>query len=182
MNKPNNRRVQITKKMLKESLLELLEQTDISNISVRSLCEAANVNRSTFYKHYASQYEVFDEMQNDFLLQIEQCFQPDDAKNASYQEALMKKLSYMKENLPLCKILIGNNVAADFRTQLLNVPYIRQEIAHDICKGTKAEAKYRKEFIISGCYSIIVRWIEENCTESPAQLSSIIYNILQPYI
>lgn len=178
MNKTNNRRVQVTKRMLKETLLELLEQTDISSISVRTLCEKANVNRSTFYKHYTSQYEIYEEMQHDFLFQIEQCFQKSNGESLSSQETLVKKLAYLKENLRLCKVLIGNNTASDFQVQLLNVPHIRQEVDFDIRKGDEAEIKYKKEFIISGCFSIIVRWMNDNCPESPEQLSSIILNLL----
>lgn len=177
MNKPNNRRVQITKRMLKESLLEMLEQTNISNISVRSLCEEANVNRSTFYKHYTSQYDVFNEMQNDFLLQIEQCFQQNNEEGFSYQDTLTKKLAYMKENMRLCKVLIGKNVASNFKQQLLNIPYIKQELSLNICKGSEAEMKYKKEFIISGSYHIIVRWLNDSCPEAPEQVSAIILDI-----
>lgn len=182
MNKTNNRRVQMTKRILKETLLELLEKTDISRISVRTLCEGANVNRSTFYKHYSSQYEIYDEMQQDFLLQIEKCFQCSNGERLSYEEALIKKLTYMKENLRLCKILIGNHTASDFQTQLLNVPYIQQEMAADFCRGNETEIKYKKEFIISGCFRIIVRWIDDNCPESPEQLSSIILGLLNNVI
>ena len=177
MNKPNNRRVQITKRMLKESLLEMLEHTSISNISVRSLCEEADVNRSTFYKHYTSQYEVFDEMQNDFLLQIEQCFQQNNGERPSYQETLTKKLTYMKENIRLCKVLIGKNAVSNFKQHLLNIPYIKQELSLNICKGSEEEIKYKKEFIISGSYHIIVRWLNDNCPETPEQVSAIILDI-----
>ncbi len=61
----------MTKKILKNSLLELLEQQDIQKISIRSLCELADLNRSTFYKYYGSQYDLLKEMENDLLNQIE---------------------------------------------------------------------------------------------------------------
>ena len=43
-----NHRVLTTKRIMKEALLELLERKALANISVTALCEAADVNRSTF--------------------------------------------------------------------------------------------------------------------------------------
>ena len=49
MEKQNeNRRVRMTKHLMKDALLELLDRTDLSGISVTAVCEAADVNRSTF--------------------------------------------------------------------------------------------------------------------------------------
>lgn len=61
--KKENRRTQMTKRMLKDSLLELLEHQDIQKISIRALCELADINRSTFYKYYASQYDLLKDME-----------------------------------------------------------------------------------------------------------------------
>src|SRR5699024_5578943 len=47
-----DRRKQYTRKVLKESLIELLKNKPIATISVKALCEKADINRSTFYAHY----------------------------------------------------------------------------------------------------------------------------------
>ena len=47
-----DRRVEMTKRLLKKSLIELLKNESIEKISIRNLCQNADVNRSTFYKHY----------------------------------------------------------------------------------------------------------------------------------
>ncbi len=56
--KREDRRTQMTKRMLRDNLLELLEHQNIQKISVRALCEQADINRSTFYKYYKSQYDL----------------------------------------------------------------------------------------------------------------------------
>ena len=47
-----DRRVKYTKKVIKDTFLSLLEEKDITNISVKELCEVADVNRGTFYRYY----------------------------------------------------------------------------------------------------------------------------------
>ena len=47
--KHESRRVRITKRLMKEALLELLEENELVNISVTAICKTADVHRSTFY-------------------------------------------------------------------------------------------------------------------------------------
>jgi hypothetical protein len=46
-----DRRVRLTKQIIKESLVELMRDHPIYRVSVKMLCEAADINRSTFYAH-----------------------------------------------------------------------------------------------------------------------------------
>lgn len=43
-----NRRTRLTKRLLRESLLELLHEKPVDHITVKELCECAELNRSTF--------------------------------------------------------------------------------------------------------------------------------------
>lgn len=51
-NMPDNRRVRMTKKLIKDAYLELLESSPSEKISVTDICKVADVNRSTFYMYY----------------------------------------------------------------------------------------------------------------------------------
>ena len=62
-----NQRVMLSKRLIKESLTELLKTKGIHNLSVRLLCETAGINRTTFYKYYGSQYDVLAEMEEELL-------------------------------------------------------------------------------------------------------------------
>jgi AcrR family transcriptional regulator len=66
-----NQRVRLTKKMLQDSLIWLLPNKSIHKISVREICDNAEINRSTFYKYYGSQYDLLKDMENEVLLQID---------------------------------------------------------------------------------------------------------------
>ena len=53
-----DRRVQYTKRALTSALIDLMRENHISKISVKALCAAADVNRSTFYAHFRNQYDL----------------------------------------------------------------------------------------------------------------------------
>ena len=65
--KKEDRRVKYTKMVLKESLIDLLSQKDISAITIKQICEEADVNRTTFYTHYADQYDLLRQIEDELL-------------------------------------------------------------------------------------------------------------------
>ena len=73
MNKSGNqnRSVRNTKKRLKEALLSLLQDKPINEISVTELSELADVNRGTFYFHYADVYDMLYKTEDEFFREFE---------------------------------------------------------------------------------------------------------------
>ena len=57
----------MTKRLIKEALTDLLEQEDIHCISVRMLCEKADINRSTFYLNYETIDDLLEDFTNDYI-------------------------------------------------------------------------------------------------------------------
>ena len=47
----HNRRTAYTKTAIRRTFFELLEEKDFEKISVREICQRADINRSTFYRH-----------------------------------------------------------------------------------------------------------------------------------
>lgn len=60
-----DRRVQKTKKAIYNALFGLMKEKPFDLISVTELAERANINRKTFYSHYATIPDVLDESMNE---------------------------------------------------------------------------------------------------------------------
>ena len=63
MNTKNNRQYRNSDVRMKQAMLELMNQTPFDKITVRLICEKAEVNRSTFYAHYADIYDMIGQME-----------------------------------------------------------------------------------------------------------------------
>ena len=63
----SDKRVIRTKKAIKAALFRIMEEKDISSISISELTQEANVNRRTFYTHYRSITEILDEIEGDLV-------------------------------------------------------------------------------------------------------------------
>lgn len=59
--KKTDLRVVKTKEVLHESLLGLLKEKSLHNISVTEICREAQINRGTFYLHYGKVEDLFEE-------------------------------------------------------------------------------------------------------------------------
>ena len=62
MAQKENQRIALTKKLLQEGLLRLLETKSLDKISVTELCRESGINRATFYNHYNSPQELLTDI------------------------------------------------------------------------------------------------------------------------
>lgn len=61
-----DRRVWHTRRLLQDSLLEILNDKHLEDISVKEICDRAGVNRSTFYSYFNGTRELLASLKNDF--------------------------------------------------------------------------------------------------------------------
>lgn len=176
MEKKVNQRVVITKKMLRDSLLHLLESESIYKISIRALCEHAGINRSTFYKNYGSQYDLLAEMEDEFLNRIRESIGKHEANQPGTSMAgLVEALTYAEENILLCRLLINNNIDPEFPKRLLYLPQIQRQL-ENLLGSVYDEGKieYLSAFVMQGCYSVVQKWINKENRESVHELAELI--------
>jgi len=65
MTKMEDKRIQKTKKNLKETLVKMLSEKPFEKISVTEICKEAQTSRITFYTYYGDKYELLDEVFRD---------------------------------------------------------------------------------------------------------------------
>ena len=49
--------------------MELLREKVISSITIKELCQKADINRSTFYSHYRDQFDLLQHIEDEILLE-----------------------------------------------------------------------------------------------------------------
>ena len=51
--------------VIRESLFTLLRERPLKAITVKGLCELADINRGTFYSHYADLYDLVEQLEEE---------------------------------------------------------------------------------------------------------------------
>lgn len=176
-----DRRIRITKLAIKESLVELMQENPISKISVKMICDAADINRSTFYAYYQDQYDLLTKIEKEVITDIKEHVLPisfiEQSGNAITQFTQM--LEYVKANAPLFKVLLSGNGDASFQNELM---YLGQEkLIAELSDENQLDPrvmKYLELYAIAGVQSIVYKWVTDGCIDETDKLSEMIFSLL----
>lgn len=176
--KKTNLKVINTKRKLSKSLISLLTSKSITEIDVSELCEKAGINRTTFYKHYASLYHLLDELIVQFFKRIETLFLSlSSGENTTSKVAYL--LKYLKQNREFVTIIMNNNSFSSISERLIQLNFICNLINSNIQyrKNAYVSEDYYVDFIISGWIAAIRRWVNENCNLDVNTLARLLTSI-----
>ncbi|HCS75351.1 MAG TPA: TetR family transcriptional regulator [Clostridiales bacterium] len=173
--KKTDRRVKYTKALLKEALVDLLKDHHISKISVTALCDEADVNRSTFYAHYTDQFDLLrqieDEVINNLKIYLEQYM---DDRMPITEQNLKGILEYAKTNADLFVVLLGENVDHAFHNDLMELV----ELIPFQYNAVDSKKEYLLTFAITGCISVLYRWLVEGREETPEEMANLVLKVI----
>ncbi|MFA6889664.1 MAG: TetR/AcrR family transcriptional regulator, partial [Bacilli bacterium] len=62
-----DRRVDKTKKLLRETLVTLMEEKELRKITISEMTARANINRGTFYLHYIDIYDMVEKLGDEII-------------------------------------------------------------------------------------------------------------------
>lgn len=63
-------RIEKTKKSIINTFIELRSKKELERITVKELCEKAQINKSTFYTHYHDIYDLSEQLENELVISI----------------------------------------------------------------------------------------------------------------
>ena len=106
-----DKRVIRTKALLIRSLSALMKQKNIKDITVKELCEYADINRGTFYLHYKDIYDMLDSIEQELSEKFLQIFQKYNSEtNEDFPYPLFLEIfKLVDDNAELFRVLIGPN-------------------------------------------------------------------------
>lgn len=114
-------RVRYTKKVLRESLLHFMHFKAITEISVKEVCERAEINRATFYKHYKDCYDLLEQIENEML--EEYLSSIENVSNLDVRELVSSILDMIDKNRDLCELLAAGRLGDGLVRKMMDVAH-----------------------------------------------------------
>lgn len=169
-----------------QAFLKLLEKKDIEYITVKEICETAEVNRSTFYLHYETIGDLLAEsvqyMNEQFLKhmklrsevfvsKIQEC--PLDELYLVTPTFLNPYLEYIAQNKRLFRTALKNSGSLGLDktySQMMEHVFIPILERFEI---EKSDWNYILTFYIHGLMAIISEWLKNDCSDSIIHVSNI---------
>jgi len=185
MNKSKPRtdpRVLRTRQLIKNAMIELLQEMDIEKISVNRLAERATINRVTFYLHYRDIPDMLEKMAEDMIQDIRQTMKINwDNANSTEQDdflLLLSLLEHTQEHAKFYKVILSSKQSTVFTDRLLNLitEIISARLERRKSDDTnQSEENIPREISIwygsSAVIGTIIAWIRKDMPYTPLYLA-----------
>lgn len=177
-----DKRVIRTKALLIRSLSALMKQKNIKDITVKELCEYADINRGTFYLHYKDIYDMLDSIEqelSDKFLQIFQKYNSETNEDFLYP-LFLEIFKLVDDNAELFRVLIGPNGDISFIMKifkLYNIHCLQSEF-NKLSPQFSMNQVYYSNFILYGCVGLIEQWLSRDTKESPEKMAELITKLV----
>ena len=186
-----NRRVRMTKQLIKEAFLELLEQMPLEKLTVTHICRAADVNRSTFYAHFETKDDLLKALCEELFGHI-----IDTAKGLPHGQyhytcgsqadsVFLHLLRHLQENdSNVLGLLSGESSEMFLRyfKDSLN-ELIQSQV---VGPNRQGDGRLPEDFLvnhISGSFvEMVLWWIKGKMRQSPAELDRYFRAVIEPVL
>lgn len=162
MNK-NDLRVKKTKNALYNTLMELMKAKSFEEIKVSDICNAALINRSTFYAHYNDKYELLkdaiDNLKNSLIEELNKNVKTSNTKEY-YLEMISILLNHIEEKRSIYQQIMLNN-----RNSIM-VDILYDVLDHDItskikkAKSEKIPGEIIAKFYIGAVFNVCLIFLK----------------------
>ena len=180
--KKEDRRVRRTKKLLTQALTQLLQEKQITEITVKELTDLADMNRGTFYLYYKDMFDMLEKIEDGMFEALDAIVSLHEHDDVSQQTKpiLLDLFCFIEDNQEMCRVLLSPHGDMNFLHRLNEVvrekclkawPDIRKE------KG-EADFDYHYSFVVFGCAGIIRAWVNRNCSESAEKMAEMAYGMI----
>ncbi|MEA0552026.1 TetR/AcrR family transcriptional regulator C-terminal domain-containing protein [Lysinibacillus irui] len=160
-----------TKQAIKKALILQVEEVGFERVTVKKLALAAQINRGTFYLHYADKYAVMEDLQQELLVELERYVkhvQPVDAfqtlKMGQLYQPFINVIACIKEHAPAFRMLLGEQGSPGFTQKMKTIfgnhildrlSVIREEVQDPEFQ------QYLQAFIASAILGVIQEWLDK---------------------
>ncbi len=162
--------------VLKESFLTLLRKKQLSTITVKEICELADINRSTFYAHYADQYDLLTQIEDEIIEDMNTYLTTYRFEHEAEAIKMTEKLlEYFASKLDECKTLLSEHSESSFQQKVMKVTqrFILKNWIN-MYELDEAVSEYLSSFIVSGGIQAIKMWMYNDMDKSPKEMAELI--------
>ncbi len=169
-----DKRCRKTRKAIKTSLIKLMSEKDISDITITEIAEEADINRKTFYAHYRDIYDILDEIENDLIEKLFHILNNTEILKSMYNPyPLLKELtSEINKDFEFYKLLVQSK---DYNSLLNKIQGVFKdrflELTKDTIKIDRDILSFMIDFVSSGITSVYKEWFRSERKITLEQLS-----------
>ena len=166
--------------VLQDSLIELMREKPISKITIKELCQNADLNRTTFYAHYTDQYDLLRSIEDETLTWAKDAVNILNEKRSEHEikKVLEGICQYFADNSKHLQVLMSEQGDINFQKELFTLIY-RQCGIDSLAdySGDNASRELYFLFIVTGSIGLIQHWLKSGIIQPANDIAGIIYHM-----
>lgn len=179
-----DRRIRKTKKAIREALLTLMLEKGFDAITINDIAEEADINRGTFYLHYADKFELLGVIEDDIIAQF-QALQNNIDISKMYQEEnhftdvfIKEAIGVIKENELFFKVMFisGEKTTFESKFKAEIKKNMKSKINH-IDTISDIPFDYYFSYVVNALLGILREWVKGGMVETKEQIAAYAYAI-----
>ena len=185
-----DRRVQRTRTLLKNALLDLMLQKGYDAVTVQDIIDRANVGRSTFYAHFTDKDQLLlsgiEELRDSFPQHATRNPGPEGTVEGPLLGFSLPMLLHAQSNFRLYQALVtkgGGAMVANIGQRVLTT-LVRDELAGQMPQGAASPIPLEVVvlYTVSAFMSILRWWLDNALPCSPQEVDSMFRTLILPGI
>ena len=181
----NDARIRYTRERIVRAFYEILREKPLTRVTVREICERAEINRATFYRHYLDPYDLLEKVEEEILEELRRNIRQ--VMASGERDTTERFLEKMRQNrqeegaAPLHRIFEEDPA---FSARLMEVLYRESALRMDgrLSGLTADEREMVNRFMISGSGGVLNLWIRGELDATVAQVTNILYRMTEGLI
>jgi len=152
---------------IREAFFQCLEEKPVSRITVKELCEIAEINRATFYTHYDDPFDLMEKLEEEALQNLRDIiYEAGFHKETGVLTVLLKGVQEDKSEI---RRLASANGDPFFSARISKLFYeiYRERMEGHLPKLTEEQQKTLYRFMSGGCSQVLALWVEEGMQRKP---------------
>lgn len=179
-----DRRTVRTKQLLRDAVLDVIEDLGFDSLTVRQVTERAGLNRGTFYSHYLDLHDLLKQYKEELfgvMKGISEQFEPKDFLHIQSVEAppehTIALFEFLAEHARFFRTLLGPKGDPAFPAQMkqfmLDNFYEKLARYQPIPDEMDIPPAYLAHYVISANLGLLQYWFESGTTMSPREMAKL---------
>ena len=180
MNVKNNRLIRETDEKIIRTVYRMMtqEHRPIGKITVREICERADIHRSTFYAHYRDVYDLVERVEENMSRQLTETFFRKLDESASARDCFTEIFTFIRDHREFYTYYLSESDRFGVLRLTWTIVQERYAGAHmtpqHFGASNQSEMAYHGVFFLQGMTAVVRMWLENGCREEPAALYDLI--------
>ncbi|MBU9712311.1 TetR/AcrR family transcriptional regulator [Evansella tamaricis] len=175
-----DRRKKYTRQVLKESFIKKLKEKPFSSITIKEICDYADINRSTFYSHYSDLKNLLNQIEDNIISDLNKTLSDyNHTKNEEAIQMIEKLLEYLAENRESSQTLFSEHGDPTFQKRVMQLAqnHMLKSLEGEGSNQTTFNSEYLSIYIVNGSIHVVQHWLKNGLKESPKDIAEMIANI-----